>query len=55
MGIATERVYFETKDERYRLVPVVQVMCNILTGQRSVLQYLSDPIRGSFQQAFRER
>ena len=53
--IATERVYFETKDERYRLVPGVQVMCNILTGQRSVLQYLTDPFLGSFQQAFRER
>ena len=53
--IATERVYFETKDERYRLVPGVQVMCNILTGQRSVPQYLTDPFLESFQQAFRER
>ncbi|MDP6571877.1 MAG: HlyD family type I secretion periplasmic adaptor subunit [Rhodospirillales bacterium] len=53
--IATARDYFETKDERYRLVPGVQVMCNILTGQRSVLQYLADPFLGSFRQALRER
>ena len=53
--IAIARDYFETKDERYRLVPGVQVIANILTGQRSVLQYLTDPFLGSFQQAFRER
>ncbi|HJO71834.1 MAG TPA: HlyD family type I secretion periplasmic adaptor subunit [Rhodospirillales bacterium] len=53
--ITTAHDYFEIKDERYRLVPGVQVMCNILTGQRSVLQYLSDPFLGSFQQAFSER
>ena len=53
--IAIPRDYFEAKGERYRLVPGVQVMCSILTGQRSVLQYLTDPFLGSFQQAFRER
>ncbi len=40
---------------KYRLVPGVQVICSILTGQRSVLAYLTDPFLGSFQTALRDR
>ncbi len=40
---------------KYRLVPGVQVICSIRTGQCSVLAYLTDPFLGSFQTALRER
>lgn len=53
--IETKRDYFERKKLRYRLVPGVQVLCNIRTGERSVLEYLLDPFLGSFRTALRER
>ncbi len=53
--ITTERDFFERNGVKYRLVPGVQVMCSIRTGQRSVLAYLTDPFLGSFQTALRER
>ena len=53
--IATERDYFERRELRYRLVPGVQVMASIRTGQRSVLAYLTDPFLSSAQTAMRER
>ena len=53
--IAIEKDFFERRGVIYRLVPGVQVMCSIRTGQRSVLAYLMDPFLGSFQTALRER
>lgn len=53
--IATERDYFQYQTLRYRLVPGVQVMASIRTGQRSVLAYLIDPFIKSAQAAMRER
>ncbi|MFQ5763890.1 MAG: HlyD family type I secretion periplasmic adaptor subunit, partial [Rhodospirillales bacterium] len=53
--ITTKRDFFERHGVRYRLVPGVQVMCSIRTGQRSVLAYLTDPFLGSMQTALRER
>ncbi|MEE9317149.1 MAG: HlyD family type I secretion periplasmic adaptor subunit [Rhodospirillales bacterium] len=53
--IVTEKDYFERNGVKYQLVPGVQVMCSIRTGQRSVLAYLTDPFLGSFQTALRER
>ena len=53
--IATEKDFFERNGVKYQLVPGVQVMCSIRTGQRSVLAYLTDPFLGSFQTALRER
>ena len=53
--IAIEGDYFERHGVKYRLVPGVQVMCSIRTGQRSVLAYLTDPFLRSFQTALRER
>lgn len=53
--IATERDFFERAGARYRLVPGVQVLCSIRTGQRSVLAYLTDPFRRSMMTALRER
>ncbi|MAF94717.1 MAG: secretion protein HylD [Rhodospirillaceae bacterium] len=53
--IAMEKDFFERRGVKYRLVPGVLVMSSIRTGQRSVLAYLTDPFRGSFQTALRER
>ena len=53
--IAIEKDFFERRGVKYRLLPGVQVMCSIRTGQRSVLAYLTDPFLGSFQTALRER
>jgi adhesin transport system membrane fusion protein len=53
--VETERDYFEQRSLRYQLVPGVQVVCNILTGQRSVLEYLLDPFLAASRTALRER
>lgn len=53
--IATERDRFERGGARYQLVPGVQVTCSILTGTRSVLEYILDPFLRSAQTALRER
>ncbi|MBI3444314.1 MAG: HlyD family type I secretion periplasmic adaptor subunit [Magnetospirillum sp.] len=56
------KVRIETSTDRfrnglleYRLVPGIQVTTSIIIGQRSVLQYLLDPLVGRFGEAFRER
>ncbi len=53
--ISTENAYFERDSLRYSLVPGVQVMASIRTGQRSVLAYLADPFMSSVRTAMRER
>ncbi len=53
--IETERDYFQQKGLRYDLVPGVQVACSILTGKRTVLDYLLDPLIGGAGTALRER
>ncbi|NQV84858.1 MAG: HlyD family type I secretion periplasmic adaptor subunit [Rhodospirillales bacterium] len=53
--ISTKQTYFQRGNVKYRLVPGVQVVASIRTGQRSVLSYLTDPFLGSFQTALRER
>ncbi len=53
--ITTKRSYFERKGLRYRLVPGVQVISSIRTGQRSILEYILDPYFSSLQTALRER
>jgi len=53
--ISTISDYFERRGARYQLVPGVQVICSIQTGQRTVLEYLLDPFMGSAQTALRER
>lgn len=56
------KVRIETESDRfakgglvYKLVPGVQVTCAILTGSRTVLEYLLDPFLRSFSSALRER
>ncbi len=53
--IAIEKDFFERRGVKYQLLPGVQVISSIRTGQRSVLAYLTDPFLGSFQTALRER
>lgn len=53
--ISTDNAYFEQNSLRYSLVPGVQVIASIRTGQRSVLAYLSDPFMSSARTAMRER
>jgi adhesin transport system membrane fusion protein len=53
--IKTSQDFFARNELRYQLVPGVQVLCSIRTGQRSVLEYLLEPFMGSFRMALRER
>ncbi|MEK7245064.1 MAG: HlyD family type I secretion periplasmic adaptor subunit [Pseudomonadota bacterium] len=53
--IETERDYFQQRNLRYDLVPGVQVATSILTGRRTVLEYLLDPLIGGADTALRER
>jgi adhesin transport system membrane fusion protein len=53
--VETDQDYFERSSARYSLVPGVQVICSIQTGQRSVLEYILDPFLGAFRAAMQER
>lgn len=53
--IKTGRDYFESDGQRYQLVPGVQVMCSIVTGSRSVMEYIASPFMGSVSTALQER
>ncbi|RAU23286.1 HlyD family type I secretion periplasmic adaptor subunit [Paramagnetospirillum kuznetsovii] len=53
--IETESDQFRSGDLSYRLYPGIQVEANIVTGSRTVLQYLLDPFLGYADQALRER
>ena len=53
--IKTTRDHFKSGGETYRLVPGVQVMCSIVTGSRSVMDYMASPFIGSFSTALQER
>ena len=53
--IKTDRDYFDKHGQRYQLVPGVQVMCSIVTGTRSVMEYITTPFYGAFSTALQER
>ncbi len=53
--LETEKNFFERGDMRYQLYPGMQVMTSILTGQRSVLEYLLAPFLYSMDSALGER
>lgn len=53
--IETERDHFEWGKERYLLFPGMQVMASIQTGERTVMQYLLDPLVWSLDDAMQER
>ena len=53
--IETQRDYFERGIQHYQLYPGMQVVANILTGERRVMDYIVDPFIGTFSEALRER
>ncbi|MBF0261942.1 MAG: HlyD family type I secretion periplasmic adaptor subunit [Magnetococcales bacterium] len=53
--IVTDRNRFEAKEQSYALYPGVQVVCMILIGSRTVLDYLLTPWLRSLQATFQER
>ena len=46
---------FENKDMQYKLVPGVQVHIFILTGERTILSYITTPFHNGISQALQER
>ena len=53
--VETERSYFERGDLRYHLLPGMQVTTSIITGKRTVLDYLLSPFLDSMEESMRER
>lgn len=53
--IETDTDRFRHETTEYRLLPGIQVVCNIITGHRSVLEYMTDPLRGYASRALHER
>lgn len=53
--IRTEGDNFSSQGQTYRLVPGVQVMCSIVTGSRSVMEYILSPFLGRAGTALQER
>lgn len=53
--IETESDRFQRDTLQYRLFPGMQVMASIRTGERTVLEYLSDPFLSSMGNALGER
>jgi len=53
--IETEKNYLEFKGEKLPVIPGMQVTADILTGQKTVLQYIINPIIRAKQKALKER
>ena len=55
MRIETEQNFFERNELKYFLSPGVQVSAGIVTGERTVFEYLFEPFLGGMEKALRER
>ena len=53
--IETQKTYFEYNQQRYNLTPGVEVSASILTGERTIAEYLLNPLINISNKAFRER
>ncbi len=53
--VRTDRSYLNLKDDRLHIIPGMLVNIDILTGQKTVMQYFLKPIRRVADQALRER
>ncbi|MCS5565832.1 MAG: HlyD family efflux transporter periplasmic adaptor subunit [Methylococcales bacterium] len=53
--VQTDRSYFENDGERYHLLPGMQLTTSIITGKRTVLDYLISPFIESVDTSLRER
>ncbi len=53
--VETEQAFFESGQQRYQLYPGMQVQSSIVTGKRSILDYILSPILQSADSALQER
>lgn len=53
--IETEKAYLERQGKKYPIIPGMSAQVDILTGEKTVLQYLMKPIFKAKQQALTER
>jgi len=53
--IETNKSFFERNGLKYYLSPGVQVSASIVTGERTVFEYLFEPFLGGMEKALRER
>jgi adhesin transport system membrane fusion protein len=53
--IKTEKTYFKYNEQKYYLTPGVEVSASILTGERTIAEYLLNPLINISNNAFRER
>jgi adhesin transport system membrane fusion protein len=53
--VLTDKSYFEKGAARYNLLPGMQVIANIQTGQRKVFEYFLEPFLASMGDAMQER
>tara|TARA_B100000029_G_C17534484_1_gene944356 strand:- start:941 stop:1798 length:858 start_codon:yes stop_codon:yes gene_type:complete len=53
--IKTDKNFFEYNNQKYNLTPGVEVTINILTGERTIAEYLLNPLFNISNKAFRER
>jgi adhesin transport system membrane fusion protein len=53
--IKTQKTYFEYNGQRYNLTPGVEVSASILTGERTIAEYLLNPLFNIATNAIRER
>jgi adhesin transport system membrane fusion protein len=55
LELAIDKEYFTSGDITYNLVPGINVSVFILTGERTVLSYITTPFQNGFGQALQER
>ena len=53
--IVTDKAYFERGDQRYNLFPGMQMAVSIITGDRTVMEYILGPMLSSIADANKER
>jgi membrane fusion protein, adhesin transport system len=53
--VVLEQPYVGKDSQRNRILPGMTVQADIITGDKTLLQYLLKPLQASFSQAFRER
>ena len=55
LELEIDKEYFTSRDITYNLVPGINVSVFILTGERTVLSYITTPFQNGFGQALQER
>lgn len=53
--IKTNKTYFQKDEHRYQLYPGMKVSVAIITGRRSVMNYIFQPVLGTFSSSLHER